>query len=268
MCGQLGAGEVVGEIALLTSAPRTATVKASSEVGVLALSKKDFDWLRKSSSDLDQIANELAASRLSELAEKRRARTQSEEQWVDDAVEALKFRQEVPTAADLRQMSEEHHGAPLAIWLGIMLDGIPESVVIGVSFLATMAAQTNAGAVGFLDVIPYTLIAGLFLSNFPEAMSSSVGMKAQEMKPLKIFGLWFSLAILTSIGAASGYLLGGYISHVVLVGIEGLAAGAMLTMIAGAMLPEASHLGGGTLTGISTLAGFLSVVAFKLLEIA
>ena len=74
-------------------------------------------------------------------------------------------------------------------------------------------------------------------------------------------------AILTSIGAATGYLVGSAISHELLVGIEGLAAGAMLTMIAGAMLPEASHLGGGTLTGMSTLAGFLSVVAFKLLEV-
>ena len=87
---------------------------------MLALSEKDFDWLRQSSSQLDQAANELAASRLSELAQQRRARVETEEKWVDDAVNALKFRQEVPTSADIRKLSEEHHGAPLAIWLGIL----------------------------------------------------------------------------------------------------------------------------------------------------
>ena len=48
--------------------------------------------------------------------------------------------------------------------------------------------------------------------------------------------------------------------------IEGLAAGAMLTMIAAAMIPEAVHLSGSRITGLSTLAGFLAAVAFKLLE--
>lgn len=54
--------------------------------------------------------------------------------------------------------------------------------------------------------------------------------------------------------------------HEVVVVIEGLAAGAMLTMIAAAMLPEAVHLGGSSVTGFGTLTGFLSAISFKLLE--
>jgi len=50
------------------------------------------------------------------------------------------------------------------------------------------------------------------------------------------------------------------------VGLEGIAAGAMLTMIAQTMIPEAVHLGGSAMVGLSTLAGFLAAVGFKLVE--
>ena len=121
-------------------------------------------------------------------------------------------------------------------------------------------------SVSFALLVPYTLIAGLFLANFPEAMSSSIGMRKQGWKGLKIFLMWFSLMVITAIGAGFGYRLGGSVDHSVVVFIEGLAAGAMLTMIAAAMIPEAVHLGGSSVTGLSTLGGFLSAVAFKLLE--
>jgi hypothetical protein len=47
---------------------------------------------------------------------------------------------------------------------------------------------------------------------------------------------------------------------------EGLAAGAMLTMIAAAMIPYAVHMGKANAVGLSTLAGFLAAISFKLLE--
>ena len=56
------------------------------------------------------------------------------------------------------------------------------------------------------------------------------------------------------------------LDHGVLVVVEGFAAGAMLTMIAAAMIPEAIHLGGRNTTGLATLIGFISAVSFKLLE--
>ena len=150
-----------------------------------------------------------------------------------------------------------------------MLDGIPESFVIGSALVVTVTAavaQYGADAVTFTSIIPYTLIAGLFLANFPEAMSSSIGMQKQGWSRLRIFLMWFSLLIMTSIGAGLGYWLGGSIGHGWVVAIEGLAAGAMLAMIASAMIPEAVHLGGSTITGLSTLSGFVSAIAFKLLE--
>ena len=61
-------------------------------------------------------------------------------------------------------------------------------------------------------------------------------------------------------------LLAGVLDHTWLVFFEGLAAGAMLTMIAAAMIPEAVLMGSGKLLGLSTLAGFLSAILFNLLE--
>lgn len=155
----------------------------------------------------------------------------------------------------------------MAIWLGILLDGIPESFVIGTGLAAILvASQMSEVTAEFFDVVPYTLMAGLFLSNFPEALSSSVGMKNQGMKHSKVFLLWFSLMIMTGVGAALGYALSEAFSYTVVVGIQGMAAGAMLTMIAAAMIPEAVHRGGPIASGVGTMLGFIAAISFKLLE--
>jgi zinc transporter ZupT len=117
-----------------------------------------------------------------------------------------------------------------------------------------------------MEVIPYTLIAGLFLSNFPEALSSSVGMESQGTTKTRIMWLWLSQVFVSATGAAIGFAVGESLSHTSVVAIEGMAAGAMLTMIGAAMLPEAAHRGGANLAGVSSLLGFLSAIAFKLLE--
>ena len=158
-------------------------------------------------------------------------------------------------------------GAPLAVWLGILLDGIPESLVIGFGFLTMLSARlTSTGSVAIGEVIPFTLVAGLFLSNFPEALSSSANMRQQGWSNSTIFNLWFSLMVITALGAGLGYVVGETLPHAWLVFAEGLAAGAMLTMIASTMIPEAVHLGNPSAVGLGTLAGFLSAIAFKLLE--
>ena len=76
----------------------------------------------------------------------------------------------------------------MAIWLGIALDAIPESIVIGIAILGMAASQAASGVEPtFLSVLPYTFIAGLFLSNFPEALSSSAQMQKQGMSFVKVF---------------------------------------------------------------------------------
>jgi len=162
---------------------------------------------------------------------------------------------------------EKHSGAPLAIWLGILLDGIPESIVIGAGLADLLMERSQMlDQLRFFHVIPYTLIAGLFLSNFPEALSSATNMLKQGMTRKKIILMWGSLMVLTGVGAGLGFLLGGILPLTWIVLTEGMAAGAMLTMIASAMIPEAVHLGSPHVVGLSTLSGFLSAIVFKLLE--
>ena len=77
--------------------------------------------------------------------------------------------------------------------------------------------------------------------------------------------MWTSLLVFTGIGAVLGNIFFTEASPSVFALVEGLAAGAMLTMIAETMLPEAFHKGG-AITGISTLLGFLAAIFFKTLE--
>jgi len=139
--------------------------------------------------------------------------------------------------------------------------------VIGSGLWVLLQAKVaHAGVLTFADVVPFTLIAGLFLSNFPEALASSANMQLQGWPRWKIFLMWLSLMVITAIGAGFGYLLAGGLNPTWLIFAEGLAAGAMLTMIAAAMIPEAVHMGSANAVGLSTLAGFLGAICFKLFE--
>ena len=265
----LHSGDVVGEIALLTGAPRTAKATAKGRVKTLSLHKQDFDALREQVPALHAATRDLADTRMQELESHHKERAEEAMKWANEAKDALRQGVEMPTSADLKRASEEHHGAPLAIWLGILLDGIPESFVIGAGLLGLLAGAGAADpdvSVNLTQVIPFTLIAGLFLANFPEAMSSSIGMRTQGWSRTRVLSMWSVLMVMTSIGAGAGYLAGSSVPHMWVIAIEGLAAGAMLTMIISAMIPEAIHLGSSTISAFGILFGFLAALTFKLLE--
>jgi zinc transporter ZupT len=145
----------------------------------------------------------------------------------------------------VRAVAKEHaSGAPMGIFLGLLLDGIPESLVIGMSMLDR-------------PTVSAALLAGLFLSNLPEAMSSAVGMKAQGAGTARIIGMWAFLMLFIGVGAFLGNVLFAGAPIWIIATFEGAAAGAMLTMIAQTALPEAYEQGG-WLSGIATLLGFLA----------
>ena len=173
----------------------------------------------------------------------------------------------LPTGNALEKAHASHGNAAIAIWLGNLLDGLPESFVVGTVLMATVTTTLNAGTpLVFWDVLPYTLLAGLFLSNLPEALSSSAQMRMQGMSVQRILAMWLSLVLMTGIAAALGAVMGEWVPHNAMVFIEGLAAGAMLTMICAAMLPEATHLANPNWVGLATLSGFFAALLFKVLE--
>ena len=264
---RIGPEGVLGEWSLMAGKPRADTAEAVGDVHCLMLRKGDFNRLRKQHGELEDAIRESLAKRIDAVQRTSEQREMVSREWAGRAAEALQAGVTLPAPAELRAVHQAHKGAPMAIWLGILLDGIPESFVIGTGFAALLAAHEAAGSQpALLDTVPYTLIAGLFLSNFPEALSSSVGMKEQGMAARKIFGLWASLALMTGFGAALGYMVGGSLPRVAIAAVEGAAAGAMLTMIAAAMIPEAAYRGGPVVSGAGTMLGFGAAIAFKLLE--
>jgi ZIP family zinc transporter len=129
-----------------------------------------------------------------------------------------------------------------AIVLGALLDGIPESVVLG----STLLAGVGVG-------IPF--LAAVFISNVPEALSAASDLRRAGHEPAWIIGLWVGVAVVSGLAAAFGYwLLGGMGANLVPL-IQAFAAGAILTMLADTMIPEA-FAEGGDLTGLATVFGF------------
>lgn len=148
----------------------------------------------------------------------------------------------------LQPSEQEHPGSGSALALGALLDGVPESAVIGASLL-------GGGAVSVVTVV------AVFISNVPEGLSSAAGMRKAGRSGRYVFGLWSGIGAAGGLAAVVGYGLLGHGSPAMVAFTTALAAGAILAMVADTMIPEAfddAHL----LTGLVTVLGFL--VAFGL----
>lgn len=142
-----------------------------------------------------------------------------------------------------KQPSEkEKSGSGMAMALGALVDGIPESIVIGVGLI-------GGGTVNTVTVI------AIFLSNLPEGLSSAVGMKKAGRSLTYIFCLWGGIAIASSIAALLGYTIFSGFSSEVMAATTAVAAGAVLAMLADTMIPEAFE-------EVHNFSGLIMVVGF------
>jgi len=147
---------------------------------------------------------------------------------------------------------EQETGTALAIVLGIVLDGIPESIVLGISLL-------GGGGVSA------AVVAAVFLSNLPESIAATTGLASGGWSSRNVMGLWVGVALVSAISAAAGFALLDGASANTTAFVLAFAAGAILTMLADTMMPEAfKH--GGKLVGLVTTLGFLTSFLITTLE--
>jgi len=249
LVAELGEGQTFGEMALIWNAPRSADALPLVDTKAFVIRKEDFDLLAAASPAVKAAVAELAAERgrtgkIPEAAV-------SAEDWAREASRHLDESSYRPTETEIKvAASEGRAGAATAIWLGLLLDGIPESLVIGASMS------------GF-DASP-ALIAGLFMANLPESLSSSTMMRESGAKTGSILWMWSSLVIAVGVGALLGNLVSGALPPLAHSLFEGLAAGSMLAMTAQTMLPEAYERNIG-MVGLFTVLGFIATVFFHTL---
>jgi zinc transporter, ZIP family len=156
-------------------------------------------------------------------------------------------------ARDRMSMRREHsEDAANALVLGAVLDGIPESAVIGLSLL-------GGGGVA----VP--VLAAVFLSNMPESISASTGMRRAGVGARHVLAVWLGVVLISAIAAAAGYGLLEGASDDWIGLIQAFAGGAVLTMLADTMMPEAFKEGGRGV-GLLTVVGFALAYLLSTLE--
>jgi ZIP family zinc transporter len=156
---------------------------------------------------------------------------------------------------DKRKRSEqEAGGSALPLTLGIVLDGIPESITLGL----TLLAGEGVGA---------AMLAAVFLSNLPESMAATTGFEKSGRSRRWTIGLWLLIIAVSGLASLAGYGLLDGASDRTVAFVLAFAGGAVLTMLADTMMPEAFVYGGKTV-GLLTTLGFAVSVAIVALESA
>jgi zinc transporter, ZIP family len=152
----------------------------------------------------------------------------------------------------MSSMGEQSAESANALLLGAVLDGIPESAVLGITLL-------EGSGVGV------AVLAAIFLSNLPEAISSTTGMRMSGQRPGRVLATWAVVVVVSAISAALGYgLLDGASGNAVGL-IQAFAGGAVLTMLVDTMIPEA-FARGGRAVGLVTVLGFALAYLLSTLE--
>jgi len=148
--------------------------------------------------------------------------------------------------------TSHHSSLVVPMLLGIILDGIPESIVIGLGIF-------KGGTVSL------AMLVAVFISNLPEAVAGTTGMMTGGWKNSKIILLWIFIAVICAFASVAGFTLFSRASEEWLAFIQAFAGGAILMVLANSMIPE-SYEHGGKVTGLVMVLGFFISVVMVMLE--
>ncbi|MCW6512205.1 cyclic nucleotide-binding domain-containing protein [Lichenifustis flavocetrariae] len=242
----LGAGQAFGEMALLSGGLRTATVRAKGATDLLRIDRDDFEDMIEADHQLASAAQRLSHERaIKNLA----TGGPNPGRWARVARSNL---HNLSRGEVAKLLTKTGDGAGMAIIFGNILDTIPGCLVIGAKFH------------GFAS-LSLTLMLGMFFGGIPEAAASAAILARAGYKPRKIFGLWSTVLVAGLLAAVAGKLFIGNPHSLAAVFCQAIAGGAVLALVAHAMIPEAIHEGG-SLVVLPTVAGFLFALYLSLAE--
>ncbi len=149
-------------------------------------------------------------------------------------------------AHELQNDSGEGSGGGLGIFVGTVMDAIPESIMLGTTLI---------GGKG----VSMLLLIAIFISNIPEGLSSTAGMLKSGQSKGKVIGLFVAVTVVAGLSALFGYVFLDHANPAVISIISSFAAGGIITMIGATMMPEA-YEDGGALVGLFTAAGVITSI--------
>ena len=133
-------------------------------------------------------------------------------------------------------------GSGMGILLGSLLDGVPESLVLGLSLVHS-------------PQVSISFIFAVAISNIPQGLGGTAGMLKSGWEKRKITWLWVAVCIASVVAAILGYWLGRLIPGANGAIVDSFAAGALLVMLTDSMIPESLEHGGRE-TGLALVLGF------------
>ncbi|MCC7371312.1 MAG: cyclic nucleotide-binding domain-containing protein [Chloroflexi bacterium] len=241
---------MVGGLGMLSGEPRTASLVARSDGELLMLARIDFQHAAEKVPCLRRIVENLVTHELFVTAQ--RSSLTDAEEWHRVAVGSISnlSRSEADAAA-------ERHGessSPLAIFLGTLLDGIPESAAIGASFVSLAAFSP-------------TFMVAVFLSNLPEAVGGTSALLRAKFSIGRIAMMWIGLAVGSALAGTVGYLGLHDASPALVAFLGSVAGGGVVAMLAMTMMPEAYESGHAGVAP-ATIVGFLASLLLAVFEMA
>jgi len=233
----LGAGKAFGEMALLSGGVRTATARARGDTELLAVEKQDFDDLVAADHQLAEAVARLSHERALENLTVGGTSAHTWAKIASSNLEHLTHRESEQIFAEVAD------GAGLAIVFGNILDTIPGCLVIGSQFVNFQSLSA-------------TLLVGMFLGGIPEAAASAAMLRKAKYSPLRIFLLWSTVLVAGIFAAIAGKIFLGGSESMLAIFFQAIAGGAVLALVAHAMIPEAIEEAG-SLIVLPTVGGFL-----------
>lgn len=142
---------------------------------------------------------------------------------------------------------DEKKSSGLAIFIGTVMDAIPESAMIGVSLIGGHS-------------IGMSLVIAIFISNLPEGLSSTVGLKNDGYSKTRILIMWGAVILFSALSSLAGFAFLGDASNSIKAIISAFAGGGIIAMVASTMMPEAFKEGGPAVGFITALGIFITLL--------